>query len=210
MKLQRPHELTVVKGTPNCFETAVTPPRRTIISRAVIRLHYDRRREMSTVPTNFVIEDRYVSVQLVGVLDTDELLSRLEARGVRNVDIARVLGLPDSRVPEIRTKRRALKLDEGAKLVRAFELEQDHRASPLQASVVRLLVQYIASELRADIDEPAIHELSEDVRAFAEFVADPKVRSSVEAAETFFRAMRLRRPESASKGRSETDPEQTR
>jgi hypothetical protein len=165
---------------------------------------------MSTVPTILGVETRYDSVQPASVLDTDELLGRLEARGVRNVDIARVLGLPDSRVPEIKTKRRALKLDEGAKLVRAFGLEPDQAPNPLPASIVRLLVRYIAEELRAETDEAHLADLAEDVRAFAEFVAEPKVRSSIEAAEAFFQAMRLRRPGSGVKGRSETDPAPTR
>jgi hypothetical protein len=156
------------------------------------------------------VAPRYDYAQTPGVLDTDELLRRLEARGVRNIEIARVLGLPDSRIPEIKDKRRALKLDEGAKLTRAFGLEPAHKADPLPGSVVRLLVRYIAAELRADTTEAHLAELAEDVRAFAEFVADPKVRSSVEAAEAFFQAMRLRRPKSEAKGRSETDHDHAR
>lgn len=162
--------------------------------------------------TIFGVYPRYDSAHTAPMLDTDELLARLEARGVRNVDVARVLGLPDSRVPEIKTKRRALKLDEGAKLVRAFGLEQGPQATPLPASVLRLAVLYVASELGVDTQsrEAQLSELAEDVRAFAEFVADPKVRQSAEAAETFFRAMRLRRPGSEATGRSENDREPTR
>jgi hypothetical protein len=156
------------------------------------------------------VAPRYDYAQTLGVLDTDELLHRLEARGIRNVDIARVLGLPDSRIPEIRDKRRAIKLDEGAKLTRAFALEPAHKADPLPASVVRLLVRYMAAELHAETSEEHLADLAEDVRAFAEFVADPKVRSSVEAAEAFFQAMRLRRPKSEAKGRSETDHDHAR
>jgi hypothetical protein len=156
------------------------------------------------------VAPRYDYAQTPGVLDTDELLSRLEARGVRNIEIARVLGLPDSRIPEIKSKRRALKLDEGAKLTQAFGLEQGRPAEPLPESVVQLLVRYIAAELRVEPDEEHLTDLAADVRAFAEFVADPKVRSSVEAAEAFFQAMRLRRPKSEAKGRSETDHDHAR
>lgn len=145
------------------------------------------------------------------MMDTAELLARLEARGVRNVEIARTLDLPDSRVPEIKDRRRALKLDEAAKLVQAFGLEPDRAAPPLPPSVLRLVVRYIADELGVDIrgQEAHLSEIAEDVRAFAEFVADPKVRESTEAAETFFRAMKLRRPGAEARGRSENDHEPT-
>jgi hypothetical protein len=128
------------------------------------------------------------------MLDTDELLGRLESRGVRNIDIARALGLPDSRVPEIRRKERALKLDEAVKLVRAFGLESDRTPDPPPTPILRLAVRYVAGELGVHPSEEQVEELAQDVRAFAEFVADPKVRRSVDAAEGFFRAMRLRRP----------------
>jgi hypothetical protein len=154
------------------------------------------------------VEPRYDSAQANFVLDTDELLSRLEARGIRNVDIARALGLPDSRVPEIKDKRRALKLDEGAKLVRAFGLEQGHKAAPLPESVVRLLVRHIAQALGANPTDTQLQELIADARAFALFVADPKVRSSLEAAEGFFQALRLRRPDTEAEAPPGNDPEQ--
>jgi hypothetical protein len=143
------------------------------------------------------------------VLDTNELLARLEAKGVRNVDIARALDLPDTRVPEIKTKRRRLTLDEGAKLVRAFQLEQDSVAAPLPEPVLRLVVRYVAGQLGARPEDAQIEELAQDVRAFAAFVADPKVRRSVEAAEGFFEALRLRRPVPEPAGPPKTDPERT-
>jgi hypothetical protein len=135
--------------------------------------------------------------QLDRVLDTDELLARLLERGIKNVEIAKALDLPDSRVPEIRRKDRALKLDEAVKLVRAFGLEQDFRADPLPASIMRLVVQYVAAELGVRLANQHLEDLSEDVRAFFEYVADPKVRQSVGAAELFFQAIRLRRPKPA-------------
>jgi hypothetical protein len=141
------------------------------------------------------------------MLNTDELLARLEERGIRNVDIARALGLPDSRVPEIRRKERALKLDEAAKLVRAFGLEQDSSASPLPAPVLRLVVQYVAQQLGCQPER--VHSrlggLTEDLRAFSEFVADPKVRRSIEMSEGFLRAMALRRPAPGSEVEQESD-----
>lgn len=142
------------------------------------------------------------------MFDTEELLARLKQKGVKNVEIARALGLPDSRVPEIRRKDRALKLDEAVKLVRAFGLEQDQAASPLPDPVLRLLVRYIASELSVPLDqnEARLAELTADLRAFAEFVADPKVRRSIDAAEGFFRAMHLRRPKAGAEAPQGNDP----
>lgn len=140
------------------------------------------------------------------VLDTDGLLALLEERGVRNVEIAKALGLPDSRVPEIKRKERALKLDEAVKLVRAFELEQALQAPPLPPAVTRLIVRYIAQELGISPDDNRLEELAEDLRAFSEFVADPKVRRSLDAAGSFFQAMRLRRPAHVREVRPKSDP----
>jgi hypothetical protein len=141
------------------------------------------------------------------MLDTDELLARLEEKRIRNIDIAKVLGLPDSRVPEIRRKDRALKLDEGAKLVRAFGLEPSQVVAPLPPPILRLVIQYVALELGATANPSQVEELTEDLRAFAEFVTDPKVRRSLDAADGFFQAMRRRRPSAAEEARPGTDPE---
>lgn len=139
------------------------------------------------------------------MLDTDQVLARLKAKKVRNVDIAKALGLPDSRVPDIRKKERALKLDEAVKLVRAFGLEEDER--PIHPQVLRLAVLYVAAELGSSPSEDQLEELMRDVKAFSEFVADPKVRRSIDAAEGFFRAMRLRRPTALKVVQPGSDPE---
>lgn len=158
--------------------------------------------------TNWVVAPSYALGQAHDMFDTDELLARLKDRGVKNIEIAKALDLPDSRVPEIRRKKRALKLDEAVKLVRAFRLEQDQAISPLHPQVLRLLVRYMAMQLGSALaeDDPRLEELSADVRAFSAFVADPKVRRSIEAAEGFFEAMRLRRPAADTKAPQESDP----
>lgn len=144
------------------------------------------------------------------VLTTSELLARLEARGIRNADIARAIGVTPSRVTEMKKGERAIKLDEAARLVATFDLEEG--SSPpeqaLPVAAARLVVRYLALELGAEVDEssPQIAELAEDVRAFSEFVTDPKVRDSIEAAEAFFQAMRLRRPPLGPATPPETDP----
>jgi len=160
------------------------------------------------VPTKWVVALSYALRQSAGVLDTDELLDRLKEKGVRNVDIARVLGLPDSRIPGIRRKDRKLTLDEGAKLARAFGLEPSPEAMPLPAPILRLAVRYMAAELghSPEEDDRQLEELIADIQAFSEFVSDPKVRRSVQAAEGFFQAMRLRRRASDAKAPSGSDP----
>lgn len=160
------------------------------------------------LPTKWVVALSYALRQSTPVLDTDELLARLRAKNPKNVEVARVLGLPDSRIPEIYRKGRKLTLDEGAKLVRAFGLEPSPEAVPLPAPILRLAVRYMASELGRSLDEDdrQLEELIADIQAFSEFVADPKVRRSIEAAEGFFQAMRLRRRSTVAEAPPGTDP----
>lgn len=161
-------------------------------------------------PTNCVKDEFYESGYSPVMLDTDELLARLEERGIRNVQIAKALGLPDSRIPEIRRKERALKLDEAVKLVRAFELEQGSEAEPLHPKMIRLSVLYVAAVLGVPLErtEAQMEDIVATLRAFSLFVADPKVRRSVEAAEGFFQAMILR-PRSGSEALPGNDPAKT-
>jgi hypothetical protein len=161
--------------------------------------------------TEWVVESSYDLRQPNSMFDTDELLSRLKEKGVKNIEIARALGLPDSRVPEIKRKDRRLTLDEGVKLVRAFGLEQDQAAAPLPGPALRLLIRYVARVLEVPLeeDDPRLEELTGVLQAFSVFVADPKVRRSIEAAEGFFEAMRLHRPKPAAKARQGNDPQPT-
>jgi hypothetical protein len=145
-----------------------------------------------------VIYPRSPFVHPNAMLTTQELLRRLGERGVKNAAVARALNVTPSRVTEMYKGLRALKLDEAVKLVETFDLEPEpsRRAAPLPSPIARLIVLYVAAELGVDAEqEPAkVQELSEDVRAFSEFVADPQVRESIEAATAFLQAMRLRRP----------------
>lgn len=213
-----PQELTVESGTLSAFASSVRPAscagpspdeKSAMMSEAVMaRLPTPFVGFGQPHPTKWVVALSYALRQSGAVLDTDELLARLKEKGVRNIEIARVLGLPDSRVPEIRRKDRRLTLDEGAKLVRAFGLEPSPEAMPLPAPILRLAVRYLAAELgrSPEEDQRQLEELIADIQAFSEFVADPKVRRSVEAAEGFFQAMRIRRRASASEAPRETDP----
>jgi hypothetical protein len=140
------------------------------------------------------------------VLDTKELLERLAEKGVKNVQIARALGLPDSRVPEIKSGKRALKLDEAVKLVRAFQLEEAREVPAVPVAVTRLLVRHVAERLQARASEDLLEDVAQDLRAFGVFLADRRVRQSLEAAEGFFQALRYRRPGAEEEAPQGSDP----
>lgn len=175
------------------------PPSIEMIPETVMEPEYTGNRNVcnSEMPDCVIAPPLWFSHPRV-VLTTAELIARLEERGIRNAEIARTLGVSPSRVTEMKKGERAIKLDEAAKLAAEFDLESlpSQRVPPLPGRISRLIVLYIAAELGHDAEEnrEQIEELSEDVRAFAEFVADPRVRESAEAAEAFFQAMRLRRP----------------
>ena len=202
MELNRPHDETVVSGTPNCFDTAVTPPSVLMMSSAVMGRCYVNRSDKSTSFTKCGVADDYESVHQFCVFNKSELLAALEAKGISNADIQRVLGLPSSRVSEIlraspgketTLKPRELTYDEGVKLARAFLSELDQQAPPLPTAILRLVVLHIAKELQCRVDEDQLADLAEDLRAFSEYASDPRVRGNAEASEAFFRALQLRR-----------------
>lgn len=199
------------------LETAVTPPSSSTISSAVMASYYDKRRKPSIGVTLCGVYACYESRQSSAMLSKLQLLEALERRGIKNVEIERALGLKSSRVTEIRRalkpdargKVRDLSYDEGVKLVRAFGLEQDQQASPLQLGVVRLAVRHLARRLNAPLSEPLLHDLAEDLRAFSQFVANPTVRGSVEAAEGFFHALEYRNREAPEEAPQGNDRAQT-
>jgi transcriptional regulator with XRE-family HTH domain len=194
-------------GTLSAVARAEVPPKASTISSAVINRDVtENRNSVQEALPKQVIYALFGGAHSEGMLDTAELLARIEARGISNSDVARVLNLSPSRITELRKGERTLKLEEAVKLVRVFGLEQDSPATPLPVPIVRLLVRYIGERMDASLEGEALLELTEDVRAFAEFVADPKVRDNLTAAEAFFQAMRLRRPTSPEEARQETDP----
>jgi transcriptional regulator with XRE-family HTH domain len=144
------------------------------------------------------------------VLTTDQLLARLRERKIKNADIARTLGITPSRVTEIFNGDRRVLLDEAVKLAQAYGLEPEPKATPLPPQMIRLSVLYVAAVLGVPLErtEERMADILATLRAFSEFVADPKVRRSVESAEGFFQAMLLR-PQAAPEAQSESDPERT-
>lgn len=146
----------------------------------------------------------------IWVLNTADLLALLEERKVSRADIARAIKVTPSRVTEMYKGERAIKLDEAAKLVETFGLEQVPEADPLPLSIYRLAVRHIALRLKAPLSEPLLEDLAEDLLAFGRFAASPSVRQSVEAAEGFFRALQYRHREPEEGARPENGPEKTR
>jgi transcriptional regulator with XRE-family HTH domain len=193
------HEKAVEVGTPVADANAERPPNLSMISETVMEKHITENRNVCKPEiAGCVIYRAGCMVQQTFMLTTGELLSRLEQRGIKNHQVAKALGVSPSRVTEMRKGERAIKLDEAAKLVSEFGLEEQpatEKVPPLQAPIARLIVTYVAGELGlAEGDSAQLEDIAQDVRAFAEFVSDPAVRESIDAAETFFQAMRLRRP----------------
>ena len=204
------HDCTVETGAPSAVATALVPPSLLMMSNAVIPTSDSENRNFTQAElAKGVIAPFTAQVHLGGVLTTAELLARLTERGIARNEIAKALGVHPSRVTEMFKGDRNIKLDEAAKLVSAFDLEsaQSQRVSPLPGPIAKLIVLYVAEELRIDLQRNSalIEALSEDVRAFAEYVTDPRARESIDLAEAFFRAMRLRRPDPESKATQGTD-----
>lgn len=126
------------------------------------------------------VENYCVQHHGLGMLNTRALLDRLKASGARNVDIAKALSLPTSRIPEIYSGKRALKLDEGVALIERFDLGDEPQLDPLSLPVARLLALYVADSfgLRLDPADDRVEEVARDVTAFAKFAADPHVRNN--------------------------------
>ena len=168
-----------------------------MISAAVMSQPYERRKIKSIGLTKGGVDFNGTKIQFACVLNSTQLLARLSDREIKNVEIARVLGIPESRVSEMRAGNRRIKLDEAVKLVQAFKLEGDGSAAaeitPLTTPVARLLVLHVATSVQAELTDEQVSELATDLRAFATFVADPQVRDSVQAADGFFQALRMRR-----------------
>jgi transcriptional regulator with XRE-family HTH domain len=126
------------------------------------------------------------------MLGTDQLLGALESRGISQSEIARVLGLPPSRVSEMFGRKRQIKLDEGKKLVEAFGLDEADPVPPISEQTARLLILHVANRLRAPLPlpEPLLQELALDFQAFSRFARAHLPAPSPEATEGFLAGRR--------------------
>lgn len=148
--------------------------------------------------------------EIVGLLS-----ERIKRKEISQSDVARALGVQPSRMTELfKHGTYQLSVDQAVKLVEAFELERPPvpRVAPVPVEVMRLVVLYVAEELGVSLSEKAdlLRELTEDVRAFGEYVADPSKRERLDLAEEFFRVMRVRRPGRQEADRRENDPQKTK
>lgn len=152
--------------------------------------YYDKRSLRASPLTMFGVEGYGEGAQNAPMLSADEILTILRKRGVKNVEVERVLKLPSSRVTELFKGERGLRYDEGKKLVEAFKLEET--ATPLSEPIARLLVVYTAERLGAAIrsDDPQVGELAQEFAAFSRFAANPKVSPSLDAFQAFLEGLR--------------------
>jgi antitoxin component HigA of HigAB toxin-antitoxin module len=157
------------------------------------------RDEVCGAPTMFGVEGSEPCALHTHMIGANELLTILRDRGVKNADIATLLELPSSRVAELYSGRRRLRLDEAKKLVEHYRIEE--RISPLTVPIARQLVLYAADQMGLPLapDDPRTDELARDFRAFSIFATDPRVRESEEAAAAFFQGLRLAPTRSAGK-----------
>jgi hypothetical protein len=206
----------VETGTPRASARADCPPNLSMMVETVMPGIIAE----NAIPVNGRIADCFIyGTGALGhpppMLRQAELLEKVRATGASNAEIATALKIHPSQVTRLfaaEGKPRKLALDEAAILVEAFELEQVPEVEPLPLSMLRLVVQFVAMELGVParrVQEKQA-ELTEVLRAFSEFVADPKVRHSLDQAEGFFRAIALVRPQAESEAQPENDPERTR
>jgi plasmid maintenance system antidote protein VapI len=196
----------VETGTLRAVASVEVPPNSAMISEVVMSetsVTENRKRLQERFP-NRAIYRALVAEQTIEMISTGEILAelqkKLDAKTITKTQIAKVAGIGNNRVSELfgsGTGRRLLH-DEAVKLVEGFGLERSEiqRLPPVSPRINRLVVQYIAAELGVSLEDhqEQLAEIAEDVRAFGELLLDPKYRDSPEMAETFFQAMRLRRP----------------
>ena len=139
-----------------------------------------------------------MSAQKTAMFSTVELLALLDEAGVKQKDVAAVLGVAAPRISALYAGDRRLQLDEAKKLVEHFgiaEMVATPQPIPLPIQVARLLILHAASYLglRVGPMDPRVEELARDFRAFSKFALDPLVRESSEAAGAFLQGMSLAR-----------------
>lgn len=202
MKLFARQESTVETGTPSAAARLEVPPNSAMISGTVMSensVTENRKATQEAFPLCGVYRPLPYG-QTISMITTGEILALLQekiaAGEINKTQIAKVAGIGNNRVSELfgSGKGRGLKHDEAVRLAEGFglELPQAPRVPPLPAPIARLLVIFVAEELGYPVLEhpERVEELAEVARAFAEYVADPQVRGSQDAAEHFFRSMR--------------------
>jgi transcriptional regulator with XRE-family HTH domain len=136
-----------------------------------MQLQYDNRMLNAIGKTINVADGNAASLYEWRMLNTAQLLAALESRGISQAEMARVLGLPSSRISEMYAGKRQVKLDEAKKLVEAFDLGDTEPVPPISEQIARLLILHVANQLRVPMPLPdaLVQELALDFQAFSRF-----------------------------------------
>lgn len=148
---------------------------------------YDNRKGHASPKTIFGLDVFAPSRHGCCMFGTSQLLDALESRGISQAEMARVLGLPSSRISEMYAGKRQVKLDEAKKLVDAFGLSDAENVPPISAQTARLLILHVANRLRVPLPLPdeIVQELALDFQAFSRFARAHLPSPSPEATEGF-------------------------
>lgn len=176
---------------------AVDPPSCSNMSVTVaMHLHYDKRSAYASVTTKSVAESHSALLHDLGMITHADLLQWLHARRdageLANTDLQTLLKLPSSRVTEIFSGKRQIKLDEAKAIVDHYDLEAAPRIAQipsealaivleellrqtegrrLGASTLRPLAEGLSRGLQLLADNPAIHANMDAVKAVAQALA---------------------------------------
>ena len=148
---------------------------------------YDKRISSASGKTISVVDGRSAFNHSSQMLGTQQLLAALEAGGVAQADMARVLRLPSSRISEMYAGKRQIKLDEAKRLVEAFGLEGASAAPPINEQTARLLVLHVANRLQVRLspEDDLVQDLARDFQAFSKFARAHLPSPSPEATSGF-------------------------
>lgn len=145
------------------------------------------------------------------VLTTLEIIERLEAKGVTNAEIARLLKIAPSRVKGIkdlargnvqvnhtgkpRGESRNLRHEEAVKLVHHYGIEDVPRLppSPLTIRAARVFVGWLARQMGAELSDELLATLAGDLAGYVAFAALPEHRDAIRDLENNLQAAELRR-----------------
>ncbi len=134
----------------------------------------------------------------------EALMIALRERGVKQEEIARVLGIAQANVSKLYNsvsktgKPRKLSYDEGVALINAFGLDPQNDSAPIEpmsVPVARLAVQYVAQQLgvRIDPDDQRVEDLARDIQAYSELAAASQIGDNLDEARGWLRGRGSRR-----------------
>ncbi len=138
----------------------------------IMQQRYDMRNAVASGKATISVVDELSSpLHSVYMFSTAELLDELRERGVRQADMARALDLPTSRIAEMYSGKRGVRLDEAKTLVEAFGLDEGPQVPPISEQTARLLILHVANTLGQPLspEDDRVQELALDFQAFSKF-----------------------------------------